>query len=349
MVDNLSKRQIQILRLLSQKDLTRAEIEGFLVTTYSVSKATIVRDLANLLSLNLIECKGSGPSTYYTLKSLPYDLPMFDLDEYFKTEPDRRKVLGERFNSELISKVDTFFSKEELIALETTKPSFAKRIRFRDSTEVKKELERFVIELSWKSSQIEGNTYSLLETENLIKNNVHAPNHTEQEKQMILNHKYTFDFILENTSKFKEFSVKGLDTVHSLIVKDLGIGVGLRSHGVGISGTKYLPLDNKYQIEDAITKLEKKLKTTTSPFIKAFGTLLFISYIQPFADGNKRTARMLSNAILLSNNCYPLSYRSVDEAYYKKALLIFYEQHNVFYFKQIFKDQYSFSATNYFI
>ncbi|MFH1648722.1 MAG: Fic family protein, partial [Patescibacteria group bacterium] len=96
-------------------------------------------------------------------------------------------------------------------------------------------------------------------------------------------------------------------------------------------------------------KLEKKLKTAKSPFIEAFGALLFISYIQPFTDGNKRTARMLCNAILLSNNCYPLSYRSVDETYYKKAQIIFYEQYNIFYFKQIFKEQYNFSVGNYFI
>jgi Fic family protein len=349
MEEKLSKRQIQILNLLSQKDLARSEIEKYLETTYSVSKATIVRDLTDLISLRFIEQKGSGPSTYYTIKNLPYDLPIFDLDDYFKSETDKRKILGERFNSDLINKVDTFFSGEELATLENTKTSFAKRINSKNDTEIKKELERFVIELSWKSSQIEGNTYTLLDTENLLKNNIEALNHSQQEKQMILDHKYAFDYIIKNTSEFKDFTAKGLDIIHSLIVKSLGVSLGFRTHGVGISGTKYLPLDNKYQIEDAITKLEKKLKKTKSPFIKAFGTLLFISYIQPFADGNKRTARMLSNAILFSNNCYPLSYRSVDETYYKKAQILFYEQYNIFYFKQIFKEQYNFSLDNYFI
>lgn len=345
----LSKRQTEILRLLSQKDLTRSEIEAFLETNYTVSKATIVRDLTDLIDLNYIEQKGLGPSTYYTIKNLPYDLPIYDLDDYFKVETDSRKVVGDRFNIDLIDQVDKFFSNDELDSMEKTKTDFAKRIEFKNDTEIKKELERFVIELSWKSSQIEGNTYTLLDTENLIKNNIEAVNHTEQEKQMILNHKYAFDYVLKNITDFKDFTIGGLNSLHSLIVEKLDIGQGVRTHGVGISGTKYLPLDNKYQIEDALNKLEKKLKGTKSPFIKAFGSLLFISYIQPFADGNKRTARILSNAILLSNNCYPLSYRSVDEILYKKALIVFYEQYNIFYIKQIFKDQYNFSANNYFM
>jgi len=349
MQSRLSKRQEYILKLLAQKNLTRAEIEGNLETTYNFSKATTVRDLSYLIKLKLIDQKGFGPSTYYTVKNLPYDLPVFDLDAYFKVDTDKRKVLGDRFNSSLIDKLSEFFSKEELAQLEGTKTSLVKRINSKNDTEIKMELERFVIELSWKSSQIEGNTYTLLDTENLIKNNVEAPNHTQEEKQMILNHKGAFDYILKNPEEFKDFTTRGLNTVHSLIVKDLDIRQGYRTRGVGISGTKYLPLDNVYQIEDAITKLEKKLRSVRSPFVKALGILLFISYIQPFADGNKRTARMFSNAILLSNNCYPLSYRSVDESIYKKALILFYEQYNIYYFKSIFKEQYNFSMTNYFI
>ena len=73
-----------------------------------------------------------------------------------------------------------------------------------------------------------------------------------------------------------------------------------------------------------------------------------ISYIQPFADGNKRTARMLTNALLLANDYYPLSYRSVDETYYKKALVLFYEQNSLYYLKQIILDQYKFALNTYF-
>jgi len=214
---------------------------------------------------------------------------------------------------------------------------------------VKKELERFVIELSWKSSKIEGNTYSLLDTENLLKNNVEAPNHTKDEKNMILNHKYAFDYILNNLSGFKEFSVKETILLHDILTKNLNVSTGLREMGVGIAGTKYKPIGNKYQIEDAMRALDEKLSTVKSPVLKSFATLVFISYIQPFADGNKRTARLMSNGILLANKYYPLSYRNVDEVEYKKSLIIFYEQQTIYYFKKIFKEQYEFSMNNYFL
>ena len=65
-----------------------------------------------------------------------------------------------------------------------------------------------------------------------------------------------------------------------------------------------------------------------------------LSYIQPFEDGNKRTSRILANAILLSENYCPLSYRSVDDVEYKKAIVLFYEQNSAEYFKRIFIEQF---------
>ena len=98
-----------------------------------------------------------------------------------------------------------------------------------------------------------------------------------------------------------------------------------------------------------MNNLVNKLNHNTPAVLSAFVILVFISYIQPFADGNKRTARLMSNAILLANNYYPLSYRNVDEVLYKKALIIFYEQFNIYYFKKVFLEQYYFSVENYFI
>jgi len=74
-----------------------------------------------------------------------------------------------------------------------------------------------------------------------------------------------------------------------------------------------------------------------------------ISYLQPFTDGNKRTARMASNAILIANNYYPLSYRSIDEVEFKKALILFYEQNNLYHLKRLFLEQYRFAMQTYFV
>lgn len=344
----LSSRQLKILNYLTDSNKSRIEIEELLSTEFPVSKVTVVRDLGELIEKGFIKQQGSGPSTYYSLTNKSTNLPIYDIDEYFKTEVDNRKIKGLEFNKDLLDEIKKFFDKLELAEIEISRNIFKNIMNKRDSTEVKKELERFIIELSWKSSKIEGNTYTLLDTENLIKNNIHAPNNTKEESQMILNHKDSFDYVMKNLDDFKHFSQKNLKQIHSLIVKDLDIQTDYRLHSVGIAGTKYIPIDNKYQIEDAINSLELKLKKIKSPFIQAFATLVFISYIQPFSDGNKRTARMLSNSILVANNYYPLSYRSVDEIEYKKALIIFYEQFNIWYFKQIYLNQYEFSMKNYF-
>ena len=118
---------------------------------------------------------------------------------------------------------------------------------------------------------------------------------------------------------------------------------------MGITGTKYLPLDNKWQIEEALNELIVQTKKNKSVPEKSLIFLAVIAYLQPFTDGNKRTSRMISNAILLANGYYPLSYRSVDEVEYKKALILFYEQNNLYHLKRIFLEQQRFAIENYFL
>lgn len=345
----LTPRQHRILQELATQSLSRAEIELLLEETYNISKATVVRDLSELIDANLIKQEGAGPATYYRLSDFPKNLPIIDLDKYFETEADNRTIVGNNFEPKLIETVETWITSKELSKFDVSMLKFRSLTARKTPTEVKKELERLIIEFSWKSSKIEGNTYSLLDTENLLKNNIIADAKTKEETQMVRNHKTAFEYIRDNLSAFIEFNITTMITLHDILMQDLDVSKGLRTHGVGISGTNYTPLDNKYQIEDALDKLSNKLSKVASPVVKAFSSLVFISYIQPFADGNKRTARLLSNGILLANDYYPLSYRSVDEVEYKKALIIFYEQHNIYYFKEIFKNQYQFSVKNYFI
>ncbi|MDR3047110.1 MAG: Fic family protein, partial [Bacteroidales bacterium] len=104
----------------------------------------------------------------------------------------------------------------------------------------------------------------------------------------------------------------------------------------------------KFQIEEAIQKLVKTINATSHPIEKALIGILMISYIQPFEDGNKRTARTLANAILLAHEYCPLSYRSVDEIEYKKAIILFYEQNSALYFKELFAQQFEQAVEKYF-
>ncbi len=117
---------------------------------------------------------------------------------------------------------------------------------------------------------------------------------------------------------------------------------------MGITGTIYQPLDNQFQIQEAMKKLIKVVNKIKNPLEKSLIVNAMIPYIQPFADGNKRTGRMLGNAILLAGDYYPLSYRSVDEDEFKKALILFYEQNSIFHLKKLLTEQLLFVFKTYF-
>ena len=231
--------------------------------------------------------------------------------------------------------------------LEEATDKYKKRTTGISATIQKKELERLVIELSWKSSKIEGNTYTLLDTEKLILENKEAPGHSKDETQMILNHKDAFNYIHSHAAQFKTITRKNLEELHSIIVKGLNVNLGFRSRAVGITGSIYRPLDNIYQIIGAVEELSKTVSKSKTPHAKALMALLGISYIQPFEDGNKRTARLMTNGLLISHSLAPLSYRSVDEEEYKSAVLAFYELNSIMPMKKIFIEQYEFAAENY--
>ena len=164
---------------------------------------------------------------------------------------------------------------------------------------------------------------------------------------MILNHKEAFKFIRENSTIFKELNLAKLEEVHTILVKDLNVNLGIREKAVGVTGSIYRPLDNIHQIKEAITALCGVVNNMSSPYAKALIVLLGISYIQPFEDGNKRTSRLVANSILLAHGHAPLSYRSVDENDYREAVLAFYELNSIVPFKKIFIEQYVFAAENY--
>ena len=131
-------------------------------------------------------------------------------------------------------------------------------------------------------------------------------------------------------------------------MKELNVARNIRHRRVGISGTNYRPLDNEYQIKEALEDMCALVNKRSDVFEKALLVLVLISYIQPFMDGNKRTARIISNAMLMSHHYCPISFRTVDAVEYKKAMLIFYEQNNISAFKKIFIEQFEFAVKTYF-
>ena len=314
------------------------------------SGSTVKRLLSAAVKEGNIETVGRGPSTKYRLTPQAHVTMPLDLATYFDKDIDER-VVQESFNFDLIREVlpkVEIFTKEELSVLFAAQKEFEKNTEGMTDLEYHKEMERLGVDLSWKSSQIEGNTYSLLETERLLKDKQTASGKTKEEAIMLLNHKDALDFVLDVPDYLKELSVHRIEDIHSILTKELGVDRNIRHRRVGITGTNYRPLDNEFQIREALEDTCTLVNGKDNVFEKALLTLVLLSYIQAFVDGNKRTARITSNAILIANGYCPVSFRTVDSIDYKKAMLMFYEQNNIAAFKKIFIEQFLFTVKTYF-
>lgn len=345
----ISPKQQKILLILLEKNpLSSSAIYTELAKRgEKASLITIKRELSKMVKLGLLAVEGSGPATAYQPSVIGRIQTELDAAKYCAVEPDQR--FGQsRFNFELLPAFPlNIFSADELRQLETATKEYHRRTINLPDTIQRKELERLVIELSWKSSRIEGNTYTLLDTEKLILEHKEAPGHSKNEAKMILNHKAAFVFAHSHLNFYKKLTRANLDQLHAILVKGLSIGLGFRQKPVGILGSKYQPPGNIHQITDAVAELAKLVVKLKTPYAKALAALLGISYIQPFEDGNKRTSRLMANALLMAHGCAPLSYRSVDENEYRNAMLVFYELNSIVPIKNIFIAQYNFAARNY--
>ncbi|MBT6069311.1 cell filamentation protein Fic [Candidatus Peregrinibacteria bacterium] len=344
----LNQRQKKILRLLQQdKKYALSDIQVFFPESDRPSPATLRRDVSELRDLGYLNHSGDRKSSRYTLSIAGRLYAPIDPHEYCRLDVDKR-FGATSFDFSLFQKIPSkLFSGKEIDVMGNATAVFLKKSENASDIIKQKELERFVIELSWKSSKIEGNTYSLLDTERLIKEGIEAPGHTKDEAIMILNHKKAFQYVLEHGESHKSISKRFIEDIHCILVEGLNISSGLREKQVGITGSTYKPLSVPSQIREAIDDLCKTISKLKDPYSKAFIALIGISYIQPFEDGNKRTARLLANSILVAYNCAPLSYRNADEILYKEGTLVFYEKNSIIPMREIFVQQYLFACEQY--
>ncbi|GGA97582.1 Fic family protein [Puia dinghuensis] len=344
----LSVRKRQILDwILENPEAGIADILKHLPDQQPVS--TVNRDLKSLVDSHLLLRTGKGRSTVYTVAPA-YRLIYGNIgDSYFDKDVDERKG-NKRIDPEVftyLEKVD-IFTEGELNQLNALQKDFRESIRTLPQDIIRKERNRLTIELSWKSSQIEGNTYSLLETEVLLSENIPAEGKQKDEATMLLNHKTALDYIYEGRVVLNPLRTSAIEDIHSLLIADLGVSKNIRKRIVGITGTSYTPPENEFQIREYMDRACEVINLRASIFEKALLAVLFISYIQPFEDGNKRTGRITSSGILIENGYCPLSYRSVKPVDYKKAMILFYEQTNLAAYKKLFIEQFTFAVNNYF-
>lgn len=344
----MKSEEIILNQLAERGELGRAELAEALPEP--VSDATLKRTLQRLVQEGKLETTGRARATRYRLSAAGMLFGTVDLDAYFDVALDER-VARTGYNFDLIEHQlpqVALFSERERATLLSLQAEFERHLAEMTPAGKQRELTRLGIDLSWKSSQIEGNTYTLLETERLLREREEAEGKTREEAIMLLNHKAALDFIARHTDYLQELSVAHIEDIHSLLVQDLHVERNIRRRRVGIIGTVYRPLDNEFQIREALEAACRLVNGTTCVFSKALLTLVLLSYIQAFEDGNKRVARIAANAVLMAHGYCPLSYRSVNALDYKKAMLLFYERNNISAIKDIFMGQYAFAVNTYF-
>lgn len=346
----LSYRQQRIIEILQEKpNISISEIKEDLQA--NITQVTLNRDLAKLVKNGLIQKSGIGRAIRYQLSTKYLLFAPINVNAYFDKEIDFRGG-QKQFNPDIFSIIENsdLFTSDESTALKSWQNKYLSNIKNLTPTIYQKELERLTIDLSWKSSQIEGNTYSLLETEQLLVQKIEAKNKSKEEANMLLNHKEALQYIAHKPKELvNPLRISSIEDIHSILTKNLNIDKNIRSNIVQITGTTYTPPDNEFQIREYLQKVCDLINSKESGFEKAFISIALISYLQPFADGNKRSARITGNALLMESNNCPLSYRSVNPLEYKKAMLLFYEQNNLSAFKDLFIKQYEFAVNNYFL
>lgn len=345
----IPERDQKIIEIVRSKKIGSSK-EIFDGIEMALSYATLKRILSDLVAKNYLATSGKGKATKYEVSATFELLEPIDIEKYYEKELDER-VIKEGFNFYLLNEVlskHSIFTTSEIEKLSSLQVKFQENSAQLSPIEYQKEFERLAIDLSWKSSQIEGNTYSLLETERLLKDRETAAGKTKEEASMLLNHKDALDFIIENPDYLYLLKVSKIEDIHRILTKELNVEWNLRKRRIGITGTNYKPLDNEFQISEALKNTCELINSKSNVFEKALLALVLISYIQPFMDGNKRTARIVSNAILIHEKHCPISFRTVDSMDYKKAMLLFYEQNNISKFKEIFIEQFEFAVETYF-
>ncbi len=337
----ISERSKKILQVLaSGKALSRTAIEAAI----KESRDNTIRELKQLVTQEFVTTSGEARATVYSITSQARTIIVWSVEEYLSQEPDKRHARYSSLELELFKTIKGSIGREPSAIEKATN----KRRETGDSVTARKDLERFVIELSWKSSKIEGNTYTLLDTERLIKEIKEATGHPHEEAIMILNHKKAFEYVWKNQKLFKKLTKTQIIEVHQLLVEELHVPTGLRELPVGITGTVYIPPASQVEILSYLRDIIDIINNIDKPIEKAMACLMLLPYLQPFADGNKRTSRIVANAVLLAYGYPPLSYRSVDEKAYKGALILFYEQGTLANFRELYLKQLEESAQSYF-
>lgn len=251
------------------------------------------------------------------------------LDDY---RPNETRYLSQAIRDELVSQGQAVSSNEPA-------GTYARQLAH-----------RLLIDLSWNSSRLEGNTYSLLETERLISAGEAASGKDALEAQMILNHKEAIEFLIDSAGEvgFNRYTLLNLHALLSDNLLDDPTASGrLRTIAVGIGQTTFLPLEGPQRIQECFDQVLDTAAAIRDPFEQAFFSMVHLPYLQPFEDVNKRVSRLAANIPLIQRNLCPLSFVDVSQATYISAMLGIYELNRIELLRDVFVWAYKRSCARY--
>lgn len=302
------------------------------------NRRAIQRALLKLTSDDVIEAHANARARYYTLKGRDAVKPAIKSSVGYKREfllnyiPNQSHYLNSEIRNELLATGQV----ENIVRPAGT---YARQI-----------FNRLLIDLSWNSSRLEGNTYTLLETKRLIEFGESAAGKDAAEAQMILNHKDAIEYIIESADE-KKITAHEILSIHALLSNNLlgnsASSGRIREIAVGISGTIYQPLDNQHQLKEYFEIFVDKLNHIQNPFEQSFFSLVHLSYLQTFEDVNKRTSRLVSNIPFIKRNLTPLSFIDVNQSEYVKSLIDIYERNDVSKLIKLYVSAYKISVERY--
>jgi Fic family protein len=349
----------------SNNGLTLAELLG---RHPDIARRTAQRLIAKLIESGQVTAQGEGRARRYfgagapigtnTLAAgadafpplIPVSADSRDILAYIDQPPEARKPVGyQRDFLDAYRPNATWYLSESLRRL-LHKMGRTADVHEPAGTYSRAMLNRLLIDLSWASSHLEGNTYSRLDTRELIEHGKAARGKAAIETQMILNHKTAIELLVENIDS-AEFNRYTLMNLHSALAENLLPNPSdegrIRQHAVDIGKSVYRPLSTPQQIEHALDTLLSKANQIRDPFEQSFFMMVHVPYLQPFADINKRTSRLAANLPLFRANLCPLTFLDVPEQACSRAILGVYEMTRVELLRDLYVWAYERSTQEY--
>jgi len=327
-----------------------------------IQSRTLQRWLAKFLEQGVITVSGKARATVYKLvvhngpaevaekeKLIPLSEKGGQIRALVTAPIQKRKPVGYQraFLESYRPNRDSYLSKDDLAKLAAIGD---RHLEEPAGTYAQQILHRLLIDLSWNSSRLEGNTYSLLDTERLIEQGEADDSKTAKEAQMILNHKDAIEFMVQAAEEigYNKYTITNLHAMlaNNLLADPQAPG-RLRSMAVGVTGSVYTPLAIPQLISALFELILEKASQIENPFEQSFFIMVHLPYLQPFDDVNKRVSRISANIPFIKRNLSPLSFIDVPEDLYSQGMLGVYEQNNVSLLKDVFLWAYKRSASRY--